>query len=328
MAVACSKKEEPKADTEQAAQDETKAPDSGKAAQPDAATKVEATKETAQEQGKTSPNPKSGLGEQLAKTRKVGPKGGFKPQTKPPMTAKGRNIPGKPGLNPPAKGKPTLKDKPVKPPTSENSPSNALAKANKPSQANTPPQANVAKGSKPPKKDNAPPKSPPATNINPVKAQQVADAKNTLRKRKLGQELNTVLTRNDVRSATGYRGLLRPGPLPGIEVSENYTSLRLRPSGNVGYGAGLQVWEIASPGYQTREFNNFLRQYPASKRSTELGDSAFSSSWGGVRYFVWLDRTRKLLIALTCDAKICKNDESLLKLARRINTNLPRVYKR
>ena len=315
VSLACSK-DEPEADAEQAAArtDEAKAdkaPEAAPTDKGDAKDGGEAEKKpTAKKPAPTAR--KADLKEQLKTTRKLSPKTSLKPKTRLPLANKAPT--------------PKLGAGAVKP----------IAKLDEGKEKPTVASPTVDKKTPEPFGE-----SPPATNIDVEKAKKVAEIKNAREARKkasaaktspapeaAGKDLSTIFTRNDVRFSTGYQGLLRPGPLPGIDPDESYASLRLRPSGTSGYGAGVQVWEIPNPGYQTRQFNNFLRQYPESKRTRDLGDSAFTSSWGGVRYFVWLDRKSKLLVAVTCDDAVCKDDKALLKLAKRVNGNLPRVYKK
>ena len=137
-------------------------------------------------------------------------------------------------------------------------------------------------------------------------------------------DLTNAMTRADIKNSTGYRGILRPGPLVGIEPGLNYGAVRLKPNARDKFGVALQVWREPNPGAQSRKFNDLLRQYPDSKRSREMGDSAFRANWGGLNYLVWLNRKSRFIAAVSCSSDICKDDAATLALAR---TVAPKIKK-
>ena len=138
-----------------------------------------------------------------------------------------------------------------------------------------------------------------------------------------GFELDDVFNRNVIRRATDYKGFLRKSELAGMNVGPDYNAIRLRPTTPNRFGVSIQVWHIDNPGQQTRRFNDLFRQYPDPKRTRDLGDSAFTAGWGGLRYFVWLDRKASYLAAVSCDETICKDDPATLALAKAVGEKLP-----
>jgi len=130
--------------------------------------------------------------------------------------------------------------------------------------------------------------------------------------------LDNTLTRTDVKTATGYRGNLRPGKLGGIEPGLNYNAQRLKPNARDQFGVAIQVWREPNPGAQSRRFNEMLRQYPDSKRSRNIGDSSFTAVWDGLHHIVWLNRKLRFIAAVSCSEPICKNEDATFALAKRV----------
>ncbi len=135
-------------------------------------------------------------------------------------------------------------------------------------------------------------------------------------------DITGAVTRSDVKSTTGYRGILRPNELPGINPDASYNAIRLMPTDKEQFGVAVQVWREPNPGAQSRRFNDLLRQYPGGKRTRDLGDSSFNASWGQLNYVVWLDRKRRVIVALSCDQAICKDSAAALKLARKVSKKI------
>jgi hypothetical protein len=136
-------------------------------------------------------------------------------------------------------------------------------------------------------------------------------------------DLRGALTRNLVLQATGFKGALRPGELPGVDPSSVYNVARLQPGGQSQFGVAIQVWKEPSPAVQSRRFQELMRQYDGSKRVSGIGDSAFKASWGDLRYMVWVDRSNHYLATLICEQAICGDDDKLAELARKLRERLP-----
>ena len=168
------------------------------------------------------------------------------------------------------------------------------------------------------------PKSPPATKLEDVKPTSPSAKGGGVADKGVEKflKVDSVLSRTDVKAATGYRGILRPGELDGINAEANYNALRLTPTSRSQFGVAVQLWRETNPGAQSRRFNDLLRQYPGSERIRDIGDSAFRASFGELRYLVWLDRKRRVTIALTCDDKVCKGEQDVLGLAKVVSGKL------
>ncbi len=164
--------------------------------------------------------------------------------------------------------------------------------------------------------------SPPAVNLEdlPPAPQPDRIAGNEGKRLDIGNPI----TRADVKDATGYRGILRPGELIGIEPDANYNATRLKPNSRDRFGVSLQVWRETNPGAQSRRFNDLLRQYPASQRNRDIGDSAFLASWGGLNYVVWLNRKSRFIAVIACSDDICQDGKAAMALAQRVD---PRITK-
>jgi hypothetical protein len=241
----------------------------------------------------------------------------------PKAPSKGKDKPDKAPALPSADGKnlarpsPSLKktDEPPKPDPSRfvlpgaETPNDALAKA--------------APDDAAPPTDAPPTDAPPADKIAPEPAavEALTPAKEPAGKDAL--DLNGALTSNLIKQSTGYSAALRPAPLQGIEPSADYNVAHMQPGSRQNFGVSIQVWREPNPGAQSRRFNDLLRQYPDAKRGRALGDSSFTASWEGLRYLIWLDRKKHYLAAVTCDSRICANDDKAAALARKLSERLP-----
>lgn len=139
-----------------------------------------------------------------------------------------------------------------------------------------------------------------------------------------GLNASILLSSDDVRTITSYTGAFREDRLAGKRTA-TYDTFHLRAVDRPErYDVAVRLWRL-SDDQLTAKYEEVLGKLPGSKQSDEVADRSFVVQQGEILGLGFMDRTSSALVLLTCGRGQCADSGHLLKLARKIESNLRRL---
>lgn len=112
------------------------------------------------------------------------------------------------------------------------------------------------------------------------------------------------------------------GDLPGKADDSSYHSNYFEVGGRKdSYGAGVQVWSFAAGRNANERFSRMKRQYPAVAATEALKTEAFFSQYAGILQLVFMDESKRHVVAVSCGRDVCSHKE-LFQLAQDVQKGL------
>jgi hypothetical protein len=129
----------------------------------------------------------------------------------------------------------------------------------------------------------------------------------------------------EIKSVTGYDGGFESGPLNDQTDTATYTSQHFRALGQPEmFDVALRLWHLDPPGAE-KQYSELLELLPRVEERTEAGDLAFFSAEGDIFGYGFLDRSRGVVVLLTCGKAQCKDKNQVLELVEIIESNIAAV---
>jgi hypothetical protein len=128
----------------------------------------------------------------------------------------------------------------------------------------------------------------------------------------------------DIKELTGYDGGFDVSELGDEPQSASYDTVHLQARGKAeSYDVALRVWRL--PGDDaSKRFDKLVEELPGAAIKNELGDRSLRAAapGGEILGLAFLDRTRGVLVLIQCGASQCRTHETVLALARTIQTRI------
>lgn len=132
-----------------------------------------------------------------------------------------------------------------------------------------------------------------------------------------------LLSADDVRAISGYRGRFSGGPLPGRTDATSTFHLRAE-NASERYDVAVRLWRLEGPA-ATALYEKMLNALAESRQKDELADRNFIGERGEIRVLGLLDGTHSSVVLLTCGKGQCPTEEKLLVLGRKLEANLAKL---
>ena len=140
---------------------------------------------------------------------------------------------------------------------------------------------------------------------------------------------NLLITIDEIKAVTGWKGDFTATPLPDIAPGPTYDSVHFQSevSGQKG-DAAIRLWRL--PGEEAEQlYDGLSKQLENVKRADEMGDRSFRSEQkvGGQLIYgiVTLDRAHGVVVLFSCGKALCKDADTVAALGKRMVSRLGRL---
>jgi len=131
-----------------------------------------------------------------------------------------------------------------------------------------------------------------------------------------------LLTADEIRAVTGYKGLFDEKRLQDLARTTFYDSRHFQAVGKEQtHDVALRVWQL-TPAAAEEHFERLRRELPQATVRNEVADRSFRSQEGDIRAVVFLARAPGVVVEVTCGAKQCPSADQVVELARRARAKL------
>jgi hypothetical protein len=133
-----------------------------------------------------------------------------------------------------------------------------------------------------------------------------------------------LLTADEIRATTGFKGMFQERRLLDLERTAFYDSRHFQAVGRPQtFDVALRVWRLDVDSAEER-YLKLLGDLPAAKSRNEIGDRSLRAQEGDILAIAFLHRPSGTVVEMTCGASQCAKHEVLLELGRRM---LPRLVR-
>jgi hypothetical protein len=156
---------------------------------------------------------------------------------------------------------------------------------------------------------------------------QAASGAPTATPEKTGPALDAsgLLSEDELKAVTGYTGSFSIERLGDLPSSPSYDSKHFRAVDKAeSFDAAYRVWKLGEEAAEAR-FSQLAKEVPGAKVASDLGDRSLRGSDGRILAAAALDRARGLVIELTCGVDLCRDEEQVVALTRRVFGRLARL---
>ncbi|HEY3356699.1 MAG TPA: hypothetical protein VGQ83_25840 [Polyangia bacterium] len=130
-----------------------------------------------------------------------------------------------------------------------------------------------------------------------------------------------LLTADEIRAVTGYKGLLDEKRLQDLERTAFYDSRHFQAiSQPQAFDVALRVWRLGPAAVE--HYERLRKELPGAREENDVGDRAFRAQEGEIRALVFVAADAGVVIEITCGTSQCKTPEQLTALGRRVLTKL------
>jgi len=132
----------------------------------------------------------------------------------------------------------------------------------------------------------------------------------------------TIMPMATVAEITGMQ-LAAGTPLQGIAIVPGYGSVLYAMQEGTAFGVALQAWQDSSKRETDDRYRRMRLQYPNAEDVTVMMPAkGFYSYFDKLQTLVWLEPTKRMVVAVTCGDTVCNQDQ-LVRLAKSARERLP-----
>jgi hypothetical protein len=134
-----------------------------------------------------------------------------------------------------------------------------------------------------------------------------------------------LLSEDELRAVTGYRGTFVVERLSDLPQSSSYDSKHFRAEGKPeSFDAALRVWRV-EPAAAAARYATLEKEVPHAEPRDEAGDHSLRGRDGRILAAAALERERGLVVELTCGVDLCRDAEQVVALMRRVLARAERI---
>jgi hypothetical protein len=128
-----------------------------------------------------------------------------------------------------------------------------------------------------------------------------------------------LLSSDELAAVTGYSGAFNVGRLGDFERSATYDSCHFRAAGKPeSFDAAIRVWKLGTAAELDQRYGRLLAEVPRVESRNEIGDRSLIGHDQSILAAAVEDRTRGVVVELTCGVELCKTSERTVALLRRV----------
>jgi hypothetical protein len=132
-------------------------------------------------------------------------------------------------------------------------------------------------------------------------------------------DASPLLSMDELRAVTGYSGEFTIDKLTDFPSTPSYDSRHFRASGKPeSFDAAIRVWKPGNEALLVQRWQQLLKEVPHAEPKTELGDSSLRGFDGRILAAATIDRSKGVVIELTCGVDLCRDGEQTVQLLKRI----------
>jgi hypothetical protein len=141
-------------------------------------------------------------------------------------------------------------------------------------------------------------------------------------------DASVLLSVDELKAVTGYAGAFTVERLPDLPQSPTYDSRHFRATDKPeSFDAAVRVWRLAQPQTAEARYEAILREVPHAQETNEMGDRSLRGYDGRILAAAALDRTRGVVLELTCGADLCRDADQTAALLKRLLARDERLAK-
>jgi hypothetical protein len=130
-----------------------------------------------------------------------------------------------------------------------------------------------------------------------------------------------LLTADEIRSVTSYRGLFDEKRLQDLERTAFYDSRHFQAVGqSQAFDVAMRVWRLGEAA--AAQYERLRHDLPNTREDNVVGDRSFTTREAEIGGLVFLARVPGVVVEITCGTGQCKTPEQLLALGRLVNSKL------
>ena len=131
-----------------------------------------------------------------------------------------------------------------------------------------------------------------------------------------------VLREPEIARVTGFEGSFETGPLNDEPDTKSYSSQHFRAAGQPeSFDVAVRVWKLSESDADQR-YSDLLESLPGVEEADEIADRSLRASEGSIYGAGFVDRSRGVVVLLTCGVGQCKSPELAVELARVVHQNI------
>jgi hypothetical protein len=132
-------------------------------------------------------------------------------------------------------------------------------------------------------------------------------------------DASVLLSSEELKAVTGYAGEFTIDKLGDLPTTASYDSHHFRATGKPeSFDLALRVWKLGTPEAADARWAQVSKTVPNAEQKKELGDQSLRGSDGKILAAAVLDRSRGLVIELTCGVDQCRDGDQAVALLRRV----------
>lgn len=134
-----------------------------------------------------------------------------------------------------------------------------------------------------------------------------------------------VLGEEEIKTITGFEGKFETGPLGDEPDTQSYSSQHFRAVGQPeSFDVAVRVWRLDGDEAGKR-YTELSQSLPGVEETGEIADQSLRATEGDIRGVAFHDRTRGVVVLITCGAGQCKEMDTAVALAKRAHENIIEV---
>ena len=134
-----------------------------------------------------------------------------------------------------------------------------------------------------------------------------------------------LLTPEDVKAVTGYKGAFTVEKLRDLPSTANYDSLHFAAESEPErFDVGLRLFRL-DPAAAEKQFETMLGELPGAVEKNEVGDRSLRAREGDILAVGALDRAHGIVLLFTCGEGQCKDHETVAVLVKRMLARIDRL---